>query len=119
SRYGIETRGRSRRLTVNYRTSREILTWCSAVMQGASVDDLEGGGDDLIGARSLFGGPDVQLVQTPANGEIDATVGILQAWHKDGIDWGEMAVVTVTNNAGETTYDVLSSAGIPARRQGR
>src|SRR5690606_20333066 len=44
SRYGIETRGRSRRLTVNYRTSREILTWCSAVMQGASVDDLEGGG---------------------------------------------------------------------------
>lgn len=119
SRYGIETRGRSRRLTVNYRTSREILTWCSAVMQGASVDDLEGGGDDLIGARSLFGGPDVQLVQTPTNGEIDATVGILKAWHKDGIDWGEMAVVTVTNNAGETTYDVLSSAGIPARRQGR
>ena len=28
SRFGIETRGRARRLTVNYRTSREILQWC-------------------------------------------------------------------------------------------
>lgn len=119
SRYGIETRGRSRRLTVNYRTSREILIWCSAVMQGTTVDDLEGGGDDLIGARSLFGGPEVEAVETPANGESDAAVNTVRTWHEEGIDWGEQAVVAVTNKSADNLCDALKAAGVPARRQGQ
>lgn len=58
SHYGIETRGRSRRLTVNYRTSREILRWSLGVADSAA-DDLDEGIDPLTGERSVFTGPSV------------------------------------------------------------
>lgn len=56
SRFGIETRGRSRRLTVNYRTSRQILRWSLRVVD-PETDDLDGAVETLAGARSLFDGP--------------------------------------------------------------
>lgn len=44
SRFGSETRGRSRRLTLNYRTSRQNLAFAIGVIEGGLVLDLEGRG---------------------------------------------------------------------------
>ena len=70
SRFGIETRGRSRRLTINYRTSREILKWCLGVVD-ADADDLDASPDTLAGARSVFGGPEPAAIGFDTEGEED------------------------------------------------
>jgi superfamily I DNA/RNA helicase len=53
---GINIRGRSSRLTLNYRTTRQILAAALEIIDGASYDDLDGGNDDLEGYRSLLRG---------------------------------------------------------------
>jgi superfamily I DNA/RNA helicase len=60
-RCGINIRGRSRKLRVNYRTTEEIRNWAVALLEGVDIDDLDGGGDDQKGYRSLLSGvaPDI------------------------------------------------------------
>ena len=57
SRCGIQIRGRSSRLRINYRTSEQILKIAVSVLQDMEVDDLDGGLDTQLGYRSLFSGP--------------------------------------------------------------
>lgn len=56
SRAGIEIRGRSRRLRINYRTTEEIRRAAVAVLDGVAVDDLDEGRDTTKGTRSLLHG---------------------------------------------------------------
>ena len=56
SHSGIEIRGRSRRLRLNYRTTDEIRKWASQVLAGSKFDDLDGGQNDLSDYRSLLHG---------------------------------------------------------------
>lgn len=57
SRYGIDTRGRSTTLKLNYRTTREIRNWARALFEGHPVDDLEDEAASLRGYASLLSGP--------------------------------------------------------------
>jgi hypothetical protein len=54
---GVSVPGRSSTLKINYRTTEQILAWASAVLTGASADDLDGGVDDGKGYKSLLSGP--------------------------------------------------------------
>lgn len=56
SRYAIDVRGRSRKLRLNYRTTDEIRQWATQVLEGVSVDDLDGGVNSLKDYRSLMHG---------------------------------------------------------------
>jgi mRNA-degrading endonuclease RelE of RelBE toxin-antitoxin system len=56
SHSGIEIRGRSSRLRLNYRTTDEIRKWASLVLSGYNFDDLDGGQNDLNDYRSLLHG---------------------------------------------------------------
>lgn len=56
SQCGIEVRGRSRRLRINYRTTEETRRWASRILAGVAVDDMDGGLDDEKGYRSLTHG---------------------------------------------------------------
>jgi superfamily I DNA/RNA helicase len=53
---GINIRGRSTRLTLSYRTTRQILAAALKVMSGVTYDDLDGGNESLTGYRSLLQG---------------------------------------------------------------
>ena len=53
---GINIRGRSRKLRVNYRTTDEIRRWAVNLLEGFPVDDLDGGSDDNNGYKSLTHG---------------------------------------------------------------
>jgi len=55
-RCGINIVGRSRKLRVNYRTTEETRRWSIALLKGIKIDDLDGGGDDHRGVRSLTHG---------------------------------------------------------------
>jgi superfamily I DNA/RNA helicase len=56
SRCGINVKGRSRRLKVNYRTTEETCDWAVAVLKGCSVDDLDGEKDSLKGYHAAMHG---------------------------------------------------------------
>ncbi|HRA65081.1 MAG TPA: DEAD/DEAH box helicase [Caldilinea sp.] len=53
---GIEIRGRAAMLRINYRTTEEIRCWATGVLDGAAIDDLDGGRDDLTGYHSILSG---------------------------------------------------------------
>lgn len=56
SRCGINVRGRSRRLRINYRTTEETRKWATAVLDNCTVDDLDNGVESNKGYRSLTKG---------------------------------------------------------------
>jgi Txe/YoeB family toxin of Txe-Axe toxin-antitoxin module len=57
SRCGIDIRGRSRKLYLNYRTTEEIRKAAVALLEGVAVDDLDEGHDELKRYKSLSHGP--------------------------------------------------------------
>lgn len=61
SRCGVNVRGRSSRLRVNYRTTQEIRRWACGILEGLSFDDLDGEGDSHDGYTSLLNGPKPEL----------------------------------------------------------
>ncbi|WP_405954867.1 UvrD-helicase domain-containing protein [Streptomyces phaeochromogenes] len=66
SHQGIEIRGRaSRRLTLNYRTTRQILGSANRLIEGAPFDDLDIGTDTLDGYRSVLTGLAPQFWRAP------------------------------------------------------
>jgi superfamily I DNA/RNA helicase len=111
SSVGIETRGRSRRLTVNYRTSREILRCCLGIVSGASFDDLDGEAETLDGYRSEFTGPAPTLrgyVSTAE--ELAALVLTVRDWQQDGIAAEDICVVSRTSHGRDQAATALHNA---------
>ena len=74
---GINVRGRSRRLRLNYRTTQEIRAWAVSILEGVSVDDLDEGSDTLKGYVSLLHGSSPDLVGCAS--EVEELKGIA-AW---------------------------------------
>ncbi|MCG6868420.1 MAG: AAA family ATPase [Gammaproteobacteria bacterium] len=60
-RCGINIRGRSSRLTINYRTTEEIRRWAVSLLEGCSIDDLDGGWDTTAGYKALTHGDQPEL----------------------------------------------------------
>ena len=58
---GIEIRGRSRRLKLNYRTTQRIRNYAVALLKGLEIDDLDDGIDNLKGYTSLRTGVDPEV----------------------------------------------------------
>jgi len=46
---GIDTRGKSRRLKINDRTSQQILGWALGILTGQPIDDLNGDIEPEVG----------------------------------------------------------------------
>ena len=77
----IDTRGRSRRLKINYRTSQQILGWTLGILTGQHVDDLDGDIESEVGYRSAFDGPvpTIQTFETPAE-EAEFVAAQVEEW---------------------------------------
>lgn len=75
SSLGINIRGRSLRLKVNYRTSAEIRAFSDALLP-AALDEI-GGGEEARVARSLFRGPEPRIVPCTDRRKEVAVVGRL------------------------------------------
>ncbi|WP_048438820.1 UvrD-helicase domain-containing protein [Caenimonas sp. SL110] len=57
SKCGIDIRGRSKKLYLNYRTTDEIRRHAVALLEGCEVDDLDDGHDETKRYKSLSHGP--------------------------------------------------------------
>ena len=63
SRCGIDIRGRSVRLRINYRTTQEIRRWACGILDGLNFDDLDGTSERQDGYTSLLHGPNPQILR--------------------------------------------------------
>lgn len=61
SKCGIDIRGRSRKLYLNYRTTDEIRRQAVALLEGCEVDDLDDGHDESRRYKSLSHGPNPEF----------------------------------------------------------
>lgn len=77
---GIDIRGRSRKLYINYRTTDEIRQKAIALLEGVEVDDLDDGQDESSRYRSLTHGP--APVQVEVTGLEQATEKVQYFLHQ-------------------------------------
>ena len=115
SRYGINVVGRSRRLTLNYRTTAQNLRYALTVLDGATYTDLE---DQLetTGYRSARTGPVPRLVDVAGlDAELTAIAEQAQAWIGVGTPAGTIAVLVQDRYQRDRVTARLSEAGVPAR----
>jgi len=117
SRVGIEVRGRSRALRVNYRTTDEIRRWACAQLEGCSIDDLDGNVDTLRGYRSLTHGdsPDV-LTSSSLVDDLKHIQSVLKTLAEDGIEPRQVCVAARTNDEVDALAAGLKDSGIEALR---
>jgi superfamily I DNA/RNA helicase len=113
SSLGIETRGRSRRLKINYRTSQSILSHAQGILRGVAVDDLDGTPEETVGYRSAFDGPDPTTARftTPAQ-EGDHVAGVVRDWLDAGVSPSAIGVLGRTRGVLKPVQEALTRAGI-------
>ena len=85
SRAGINVRGRSRRLKINYRTTEEIRLYSHSLLTGLEVDDLDGGIVDTQADQSIMKGV-APFIQPCSSNEEAATA--IVAWAKGLLNAG-------------------------------
>lgn len=115
SRAGIDIRGRSRRLKINYRTSEQIRQFAQGILKGVEIDDLDGGIITTVGDHSVFKGP-VPMVEkcTDEKAEAEAIVAWVQMLMKDsGLATHEICItprkpriVTALSSANIATFEL-------------
>ena len=57
SKCGVDVRGRSGKLNINYRTTEQIRGWAVGLLRDFCGDDLDAGNDEQAGYLSLLTGP--------------------------------------------------------------
>lgn len=116
---GITVTGRSGRLTVNYRTTAEILGWSVQMLHGEQVDDMNDGLDTLAGCRSAVHGLPPQLRGFPTRAdELSAAAAQVRDWLDAGIRPGEIGVAARTTSLAKAAVAAAQAAGIPVRLLG-
>ncbi|MCW5320634.1 DNA helicase [Verminephrobacter aporrectodeae subsp. tuberculatae] len=110
---GVDVRGRSRTLHVNYRTSHQIRIQADRLL-GPELVDVDGNSEDRKGTVSVFNGP-APLVRVVAS--FDAEITAVAAWLgecvKQGVRAGELAVFVRSDAELERARRALSQAQLP------
>jgi len=111
---GIEVRGRTRRLTVNYRTTHEILDLSVKVLGGDSAVGLDGEADTLRGYRAVTrGGVPVVAAHTSRDGEFEALIERVGTWLDQGVEPHAIGVAARTGQLVKIVSRTLNDAHIP------
>jgi len=114
SRFGIPLRGRSRRLSLNYRTTAENLRYAFGVLEGGTYTNPEGVDEGLVGPyRSARSGPVPRiLASSTAAGQLSAVAAKISHWLDDDVPAASIAVLTATRAS--QLQEKLVGAGIAA-----
>lgn len=114
-RYGIKIVGRSQRLTLNYRTTRQNLRYALTILEGGDYTDLE---DEQESAdyRSARSGPTpVVSVARTLGSEMDEVISRVQSWLVDGAQPEAIAVLVPDRYQRDRVTARLVEAGVAAR----
>ncbi len=116
-RLGIETRGRSTRLTINYRSTEQILRWAAGIMHDQQVSDIDGHLVDPSAYRSMLQGERPETIAAESKqAEVDAVVAAVRRWLREGVKPHEIAVVGRTKRQLDALLEALAGAEVPTVR---
>lgn len=110
---GIEVRGRSRKLRLNYRTTDEIRKVADAIYEGIIVDSMDDDSGKTTGYAALRHGafPKTYLAKSFAD-EIDWIVNQIKTQISSGYVTQDICVVVRTNDLAATYAQALKAQGI-------
>lgn len=113
SRAGINVRGRSSTLKINYRTTEEIRKYALALLNGIAFDDLDDAADLDDRCQSLMHGAKPQLEHfNDASEEIDFIAKEIALLAGNGVALADICIVARTKRLIEDYIAQLTSAGI-------
>lgn len=125
SHYGINIRGRSRRLRLNYRTTAQNLDLALSILDGGdysgALDSDEAGSDELTtkrgSYRSLMHGPTPEFVGAQSLAEeYDRVAEVLRSWAEDMSDGEEesprIGILTRTKTQRDNLVRALEERGL-------
>ncbi|MFQ5651413.1 MAG: UvrD-helicase domain-containing protein [bacterium] len=110
---GIEIRGRSHILRINYRTSHQILMQADRLL-GPEVTDVDGNVEDRRGTISVFNGPQpvIEMPDSPER-EIKTVAEWLQARSSEGIAPHEIGIFVRSSAELDRAIAAVKRAGLP------
>ena len=113
SKCGINVRGRSSILKINYRTTEEIRRYAFALLNGISFDDLDDGVDPGDRCQSLTHGgkPEIREFKD-ANAELAFLIEEIGKLQKIGIALSDICVVARTKKLVDDYIAQFTRAGI-------
>ncbi len=112
---GIDVRGRTRVLTLNYRTTAEIYRFAEAIL-GNDIDDLDGGKERRKATYSLMHGPEPEMREFATSMAQYAFVAECIAERcANGSAPGTIAVLARSRNILTAIETALDEIGVPAR----
>jgi hypothetical protein len=112
---GVDVRGRSRTLRVNYRTSHQIRSQADRLLD-PEMSDVDGNTETRRGTVSVFNGPKPEVLsfESPEK-EIEAVADWIVAQTADGLKPHEIGVFIRSENEMGRAKLALERAGIPFR----
>ena len=111
---GIDLRGRSRRLRLNYRTTQETLDFALRALQGRDWIDSEGETEEAAGYVSARRGPEPRLID--AGGDQLGTVAkVVAEWIEDKVAPPTIAVLVRRRSEADKLVAGMKAHGIDAR----
>ena len=112
-RLGIRIVGRSRRLTLNYRTTEQNLAFAVRALQGGEFSDLEGEALTSTPYRSARSGPEVTVLGARAQtDEQTALADTLRRWVSEMDDPSTIAVLARSRKDQDRLAEELDQAGV-------
>lgn len=116
SALGIDVRGRSSSLRINYRTSRQIREAADQLLP-QKVRDVDGIEDDRTGAQSVFEGPSPTISQCADEADEIVTVAqYLRSAIEDGISPAEIGIFVRATEYLSRARDAVAAAGLEGRQ---
>jgi hypothetical protein len=107
SKCGIDIRGRSKKLYLNYRTTDEIRLQAVALLEGCEIDDLDDGKDETRRYKSLSHGPAPKLSTVDGlESAAQEAIAFVSAWQSGGVQNTSLSFCVIAFS--EKTRDALS-----------
>jgi len=107
---GLDMRGKSRRLKLNYRTTSELLQFAENLLSGTPPEEDEV--QDRLTLSRRHGPVPQVLGAADLEGEVEGVVDWLRARYQEGIPYGRMAVLE-RKNAHPYARRVAEKLGVP------
>lgn len=118
SQYGIDLRGRARRLTLNYRTTAQNLNYALGILDGDTFDglkDLGGLTENHSQYRSVRSGPAPRVIGCrDLQDERSTIASIVEAWASEDTPLGAIGVLVRTAQQAGGIVSVLEQVGLRA-----
>ena len=110
---GVNVRGRSRRLSVSYRSTQEILSWAVPVLGTAAVEGFDGVRSRLVDYGSPLRGrrPTVGAFSSRGD-ELSALARTVSAWLEGGVEPNAIGVAARTDALARQAVSALGDAGV-------